>query len=132
MVTVEGPSPRTGRGRSSEEDKVVAEFVHHGRGFYKFAKEMVDAHCADGLVVSLRGESGLQDGKNGVADSGGDFVETKALVAEQELGVGPGAPFRAVDVVAESLLLRGGEQGEEALGFGDDVLDGHLFVLQFV
>lgn len=50
-------------------------------------------------------------------------------MCEQELGVGPGSPFRAVDVVTKGLLLLVGGLGEECLGGLDDVFDVNAFVL---
>jgi hypothetical protein len=61
---------------------------------------VVDPHCADRLFVPLGGERCLEDGEDGCADCGGDFVEAQTFVGEEELGVRPGAPFGGVDVVA--------------------------------
>jgi hypothetical protein len=44
------------------------------------------------------------------------FVEAEAFVCEKEFGVGPCAPFGAVDVVAEDLFLLVWYEGEEGLG----------------
>jgi hypothetical protein len=49
-------------------------------------------------------------------------------VCEEEFGVGPCAPFWAVDVVAEDLFLRVGDLGEESFGGRDDVVDVDFFV----
>lgn len=61
---------------------------------------------------------------------GGQFVEAKAFVAEEEFGVGPGAPLRRVDVVADEGGLLRGEEGEEGVGGCDDGGDWHALVLK--
>ena len=102
MVAVERKAPRSGsrrpRGRL-EQNKVIRKLVAHPGSIDEVAQEAVDAHRAERFGVALGGERGLEHGKDGVADRGRDFVEPDALVAEKELGVGPGAPFGGVDVV---------------------------------
>lgn len=112
VVAVEGPAPGSVGGRAAEEDEVVGELVHDAGCLDQLAEKVVDAHCFDGLVVAFWGERRFDDVHDGVADGGGDFVETQALVAEEKFRVGPCAPFGRVDVVAEGLALLVVKKGE--------------------
>lgn len=129
VVAVERPAPGPVGGGAAEEHEVVGEFVHDAGGVDQLAEKVVDAHGFDGLVVAFWRERRLEDVHDGVADGRGDFVETQAFVAEKEFGVGPCAPFRRVDVVAEGLALLVVKNGEQRLCRSDDLVDGDAFVL---
>lgn len=61
---------------------------------------------------------------------GRQFVEAEAFGAEEEFGVGPGAPFWGVYVILDEGELGGGEEGEEVGGGAGDGFDRHAFILK--
>lgn len=80
MMTVELEAPWSSGGRGAEEDKVVAELIHDRNAIDKLAKVAIDTHGRDGLSVPFRGEDGLEDGKDGVADRCRELIEAETFV----------------------------------------------------
>lgn len=108
MMPIEAPPPRLCLRRVSKQAEVIAVLVHDCGRLDELPEEAVDAHGGEGFGVAFGGEGGGKDGEDGGAEGGGEFVEAETFVAEEELGVRPGAPFGAVDVVGEALdLFRG-------------------------